>query len=408
MVAAMESLGRNCEFGLVQRYFGIEPMGLLRFAGSPLCAVTAGLRIRFESIGRDMTFSVDSMGEWIGTWGGLTFHSTCRANDTSEPAVRAQEGRRLPRLAEKLIADLEIGEKLFVFADPGLAIPEGGRAVWEAMRTIGPSSLFLVMADPERAGSVIQHDDGFLVGYVRRLTSAEFAADYDRESWEAILPLAHALWRGSSTSVADDALPARSSWPYGVALPHRYSAHYEQYQALGGLVDVAEDARAYAGSEPLRDVERFLTDQWHSLAQGQSTQVLLDGWSTPEDWGVWGVGASHRIRIAAASHAPGAMILECEVWAYLPGDRLDRTFDVVVDGELMETWHFSPGKNRAVRSLSLSGGPAGHTVEFRPRSVVSPRDIDPSHQDGRPLGLALSRFRLIMHRISDRVLGTVR
>jgi hypothetical protein len=387
----------------------------------------------------------------------------------------------------------------------------------------------------------------------------------------------------------DDVQQPRSSWPYGVALPHRYSSHYEQYQALGGLVDVADDARAYAGPEPLRDVERFLAlslafdqihkegvagdfaelgvykgdtaavlarharrlgrtlwlldtfegfderdftgldagrasgfsdtsleavsqrvglentiyidgyfpetasrlpddrtyclvnidtdlyapiksgleyfyprmepggfifvhdygslawagvekavdeffadkpecvvsipdgagsvvirrqrptgggvnwlaarqvvpvDQWLSLAKGQSTQVLLDGWSTPEDWGVWGVGAAHQIRIATAPRGDGAMILECEVWAYLPGNGLDRTFDVVVDGKVTEKWRFSPDENRAVRSLNLPGGVASHTVEFRPRSVVSPRDIDPSHQDGRPLGLALSQFRV--------------
>lgn len=390
--------------------------------------------------------------------------------------------------------------------------------------------------------------------------------------------------------MADDHIQQpRSIWPYGVALPHRYSSHYGQYQALGGLVDVAEDAQAYAGSEPLRDVERFLAlslafdqihkenvagdfaelgvykgdtaavlarharrlgrtlwlldtfegfderdftgldagrsgafgdtslsavsqrvglentvyidgyfpdtasrlpddrtyclvnidtdlyapiksglayfyprmepggfivvhdygsmawvgvekavdeffadkpesvismpdsagsvvvrrqrpaggganwltakqmvsvDQWHSLAAGQSTRVLLDGWSTPEDWGVWGVGASHQIRIATASDADGAMELDCEVWAFLPGNNLDRTFDVVVDGELRAAWHFSPNENRAVRSLSLSGGTASHTVEFRPRFVVSPRDLDPAHADGRPLGLALCRLRM--------------
>ena len=56
----------------------------------------------------------------------------------------------------------------------------------------------------------------------------------------------------------DDVQQPRSSWPYGIALPHRYSSHYGQYRALGGLVDVTDDARAYAGPEPLRDLERFL------------------------------------------------------------------------------------------------------------------------------------------------------
>ena len=55
-----------------------------------------------------------------------------------------------------------------------------------------------------------------------------------------------------------DVRKPRANWPYGVALPHRYRSHDEQCQVLSGLVDVADDARAYAGSEPLRDVARFL------------------------------------------------------------------------------------------------------------------------------------------------------
>ena len=58
--------------------------------------------------------------------------------------------------------------------------------------------------------------------------------------------------------VCDHDQQPRSSWPYGAALPHRYRSRYGRYQALGSLVDVAEDARAYAGSEPPRDVERSL------------------------------------------------------------------------------------------------------------------------------------------------------
>ena len=400
----------------------------------------------------------------------------------------------------------------------------------------------------------------------------------------------------------DDVQQPRSGWPYGIALPHRYSSHYGQYRALGGLVDVTDDARAYAGPEPLRDLERFLAlslafdqihkegvagdfaelgvykgdtaavlarharrlgrtlwlldtfegfderdfvgldagrssgfgdtsldavsqrvglentvyidgyfpetasrlpddrtyclvnidtdlyapiksgleyfyprmepggfifvhdygslawvgvekavdeffadkpecvvsipdgagsavirrqrlagggvnwltarqvvpvDQWLSLAKGQSTQVLLDGWSTPEDWGVWGVGASHQMRIATASRTGEAMTLECDVWAYRPDDWPERAIDVIVDGERADTWRFSAQENHAVRSLSLAGGAESHVVEFQPHSVVGPRDLDPSHQDGRPLGLALSQFRLIQRRISHEILEKV-
>ncbi|HEX2941395.1 MAG TPA: hypothetical protein VHO91_10130 [Rhodopila sp.] len=54
---AFESLGDNCEFGLVQRYHGIEPLGLLRLAGfnvpfeARLAKRTHALRLGFDGLG---------------------------------------------------------------------------------------------------------------------------------------------------------------------------------------------------------------------------------------------------------------------------------------------------------------------------------------------------------------------
>ena len=45
-----ESLGDNCELGLVQRRAGVEPLGLLRFAGAPLRRLITALDARFEGI----------------------------------------------------------------------------------------------------------------------------------------------------------------------------------------------------------------------------------------------------------------------------------------------------------------------------------------------------------------------
>ena len=46
-----ESLGENCEFGLVQRRCGIEPLGLLRFSSTPLPPLLHALRERFAGMG---------------------------------------------------------------------------------------------------------------------------------------------------------------------------------------------------------------------------------------------------------------------------------------------------------------------------------------------------------------------
>src|SRR5690348_3255112 len=56
LMLAFESLGDNCEFGLVQRQAGAEPLGLLRFTGIflpievRLQKLVAALEHRFEGL----------------------------------------------------------------------------------------------------------------------------------------------------------------------------------------------------------------------------------------------------------------------------------------------------------------------------------------------------------------------
>jgi hypothetical protein len=50
----------------------------------------------------------------------------------------------------------------------------------------------------------------------------------------------------------------RKPWPFGTAIPQRFSGSYRRYQQLGGQVDIAEDGKAYAGEGALIDVERLM------------------------------------------------------------------------------------------------------------------------------------------------------
>src|ERR1700754_4026385 len=50
LVLKFESLGDNCELGLVQRRVGAEPLGLLRFSGTPLRHLLRAMEARFEGL----------------------------------------------------------------------------------------------------------------------------------------------------------------------------------------------------------------------------------------------------------------------------------------------------------------------------------------------------------------------
>ena len=51
LMLSFESLGERCDFGAVQRKFGAEPLGLLRFAYSKYDALIAALEDRLAAIG---------------------------------------------------------------------------------------------------------------------------------------------------------------------------------------------------------------------------------------------------------------------------------------------------------------------------------------------------------------------
>jgi hypothetical protein len=50
LLLQFESLGDNCELGLVQRRAGVEPLGLFRFAGAPLRHLIRALETRFAGM----------------------------------------------------------------------------------------------------------------------------------------------------------------------------------------------------------------------------------------------------------------------------------------------------------------------------------------------------------------------
>ena len=79
LVTRFESLGDNCEFGLVQRKMGAEPLGLLRFSYIELPLLLRGLRRGFEGLGDPDTTEVaaDPNGEFVvrELVYGMTYHT---------------------------------------------------------------------------------------------------------------------------------------------------------------------------------------------------------------------------------------------------------------------------------------------------------------------------------------------
>ncbi len=201
LMMRFESLGEDCEFGLVQRYCGAEPLGLLRFSSTPLPKLIAALDARFEGLGRpDMVHvELSSNGREYMVMDkrfGLYYHAWVLAGEKTPEEIHARECRRLPFLARKLIEDLHEAAKIFVYRGMTPLREDDVHRLAKAMRVYGPNTLLWVEAhgDPEEMGSVEELDERLLKGHIERFAPASNAHDFSIDAWVDICHNALSLY----------------------------------------------------------------------------------------------------------------------------------------------------------------------------------------------------------------------
>jgi len=119
VLARYQSLGEHCEFGNVQRRFGVEPMDLFRFARIASTRVLKMLETGCGGIGDPKTTSVFARrhtGEYFVTDTKLkiSWHTGEFECATTEEQLLAREYRRLSYLARRFEQDLQRAARIFV------------------------------------------------------------------------------------------------------------------------------------------------------------------------------------------------------------------------------------------------------------------------------------------------------
>jgi hypothetical protein len=190
LMMQFESLGENCEFGLAQRRCGAEPLGLLRFASTPLSALLPAVKHRFEGLGEPDQIEVrvsDNGSEYLvyDRRYGVLYHPWSLVGEAAPEDILRREVSRLPLLKRKLIEDFEEGRKIFVYRGMQPLTHVLVSRLFAALREYGPCALLWVelqdAAHP--AGTVEMLDDGLLKGYIDRFAPGENAHDLSLDCW---------------------------------------------------------------------------------------------------------------------------------------------------------------------------------------------------------------------------------
>ena len=171
LLQEFESLGSDCEVGLLQRQFNAEPLGLLRWGGPLMDQLIAALRVRFDGLGAPGTLRLeDKQSEYLmhDDVYRMLMHTFIPVDPAQEDKILKQLGRRMTFLKRILFDAIAEGVRIFVFKDVQGSDRSRIVALHEELRRIGPAILLVVQAARPgcRAADVERLGDGLFLGFV--------------------------------------------------------------------------------------------------------------------------------------------------------------------------------------------------------------------------------------------------
>ena len=156
------SIGENCEFGLIQRHFGAEPLDLLRWNAIKIDALIKALDNRFEGVGeRSNTALTVHNGEYVlhDHRYGMVMHTFLDAAAQRKSAQQIEHDmcNRAEYLKEKLIQDLCQAERIFVYKSYPSCTSDSVENLLKSLNRYGPNTLLYVAENEGQQPGVVQH-----------------------------------------------------------------------------------------------------------------------------------------------------------------------------------------------------------------------------------------------------------
>jgi hypothetical protein len=219
LAGAFESLGDKCEFGLAQRFCGIEPLSLFRFSTLPHENLMTLLQTRLAGLevpGALSVFRRANDGEW---WGridscGMEYHTARGVQTVPEAEALALERERVGFLRRRLLKMLEGEGRIFLRRDPGRSEAEA-RALLVALRRYGAHDLLWVdqAAGGHPPGSVQLLGDGLARGFLGEFRPNAAPSLDGMRVWLAVLERGLTLLRPEVVRGLRLAAPADAALP---------------------------------------------------------------------------------------------------------------------------------------------------------------------------------------------------
>jgi hypothetical protein len=196
LVSRFESLGDNCEFGMLQRCAGAEMPSLFRFNFTPLDGLIAGLENRFADLAMPGQVGIAWDNEWMvkETRYGFSYHTFNADPEQDRARLLRQQATWLTYMAAKFLEGLALGERIYVRKGEADSV-QSANLLSLHLRRHGPATLLWVaIADADHpTGTVEWIGEGLMRGRLPRFAPYDRAADVEPTGWMALLRRAWAL-----------------------------------------------------------------------------------------------------------------------------------------------------------------------------------------------------------------------
>ena len=240
-----ESLGWNCEFGILQRRCGAEPLSLLRFMGISLPSLLEALAQDFAGIDDPAHTRLDVVGDGqefilhndVYDLSGHTWRSQILEDHDK---VLRDVLRNMRFYTRKFREDLEGGSRLFVFQRQLQMLPAHAVPLLTALRRHGDCALLIICEDTGLpSGTVEQLGPHLFRASIGALAPSADVAQSDLPAWLSICTNAWCLWKDRLDACPEVVWEAGAGGGSGIrcwlrAFIHRRTGSLRRRAAAGG------------------------------------------------------------------------------------------------------------------------------------------------------------------------------
>jgi tetratricopeptide (TPR) repeat protein len=181
LLLRFESIGDTCEFGMVQRRFGAEPLSLLRWTSTAPDDLVTALNTDFAGVGEPDHTIIEIVNGEFTTRDDRYYmfsHTFTAATAETIEAFSAQHLRRMQFLRRKFLDDLKAAKKLLVYkCDQGVT-DEQALALYRALRRFNPDNALLCvrLATADRLpGTMEQADERLFLGSIDKFSTVDIS-----------------------------------------------------------------------------------------------------------------------------------------------------------------------------------------------------------------------------------------